>query len=59
VPAMATSTPELLLLLRHYRDLAREHLDRDLRRRRVEQGRSTAVDDAIDAELARWDSDGT
>jgi predicted ATPase/class 3 adenylate cyclase len=59
VPAMATSTPELLLLLRHYRDLAREHLDRDLRRRSIEQGRSTAVDDAIDAELARWDSDGT
>jgi predicted ATPase/class 3 adenylate cyclase len=55
MPLMATSIPELWVLLRHYRDLAREHLDPAVRRHCIEEGRATSVDDAIDGELARWD----
>lgn len=57
VPGMATGTPSLWVLLRHYRDLLRERLDPETRHACVEEGRATSVDDAIDAELARWDTE--
>lgn len=59
VPFMATSTPTLWVLLRHYRDLVRDQLEPATRRRCVEEGRATVIDEAIDTELARWDSEVT
>lgn len=57
LPGMATSVPWPYLLLRHHRDRLRDQLDRTTRRRCVEDGRAITVDDAIDAELTRWDAE--
>ena len=59
IPRMTTGTQWLFALLRHYRDLAREHLDPDTRRDCITDGRATAVDDALDAELAAWEVEAT
>lgn len=55
VPLMAAGTPAMWVLLRHYRDVVRDQLDVDTRRRLIEEGRGLSVDEAIDAELARWE----
>lgn len=47
------STPPLGILLRHHREYVHDQLERETRKRCIEEGRAMSVDEAIDLELGR------
>lgn len=52
------SHPSVFAFMPHYLDHIREELDRETRHRCIDEGRALTVDEAIDAELARWEAQG-